>query len=379
MTRTWMAKRQRLTLGALVSVLAALTGCNNFFPPVNPVPPPSSSGDYAYVANFTANTVSGFSLSTGKLQSVPKSPLALGYQPVAMVVTPNNKFLYVAAPGTINLYTINSDGSLTAPSGGAGAAIANVVSMDISPDGKWLVALDSTPLMAQVDLFQIDSSTGALASLQPVTFAISNATIVPRMLRFAPSGSYVFAALGTAGDLVFSFNTTNGSLITVQQLPVGSSTSDNGLAVDAATVNLYIARSGNGGGVAVYNIGSGGKLNAVTGSPFDSGGQSYALAFDRTGKYLYAANRLNGTIYGYSVSAGPTLTALGGSPYTAGQQVTSLGVDSSGKYLMAASFGGRPDVSLYSFDAATPGKLVPADSSSPGRNPSGAIAVALTH
>ncbi|HZY63361.1 MAG TPA: beta-propeller fold lactonase family protein [Edaphobacter sp.] len=366
-------------LGALAVMLAVLTGCDNFFVPVKPVPPPSSSGDYAYVANYTTSTVSGFSLSAGTLKSVPNSPLGLGYQPVAMAVTPNNKYLYVAAPGTINVYTINSDGSLTAPSGGAGVAVANVVSMDISPDGKWLLALDSTPLAATVDQFQINSSTGGLAPASPVSYAIPNVTIVPKMLRIAPNGALVFAALGTGGDLVFSFDTTSGALITEQQLNVGGSTSDNGLAVDSTSTNLYIARSGNGGGVAVYSIGASGKLNAVKGSPFDSGGQAYSIAFDHTGKYVYAANRQNGTIYGYSIGIGPTLTALDGSPYASGQQVTSLGADNSGKYLVAASFAGKPDVSLYGFDTTTAGKLVQADSSSPGRNPSGAIAVALTH
>ena len=77
---------------------------------------------------------------------MPSSPLALGYTPLAMAVTRDNKFLYVAALGNINVYTINSDGSLTAASGGTGVAIANVVSMDVSPDGQWLLALDGTTL-----------------------------------------------------------------------------------------------------------------------------------------------------------------------------------------------------------------------------------------
>ncbi len=50
----------------------------------------------------------------------------------------------------------------------------------------------------------------------------------------------------------------------------------------------------------MFKIGTGGALNEIAGSPFASGGQAYSVALDNTGKYAYAANRLNGTIYGYS-------------------------------------------------------------------------------
>lgn len=360
------------------SAISVLTGCDGFFVPVVPVPP-GTTGNYAYVANSATNSITGFSLGTGTLKNVPNSPVSLGYSPQAIVVTRNNKFLYVAGPGTISAYTINSDGSLTSVSKSGGVVLANVVSMDVSPDGQWLLALDSTPLTAQIDEFQIDSTTGALAAAAPTAFPIPNATIVPKMLRISPNGLLVFAALGTAGDLVYNFDTSNGALFNSQQLSVGNATSDNGLAVDSATTKLYIARSGTDGGVAVYNIGTAGALNPVRGSPFASGGQSYSVVLDSTGKYAYAANRLNGTIYGYSVATGGGLAALDGSPYKSGAQVISLGLDSSGKYLLAAAFGGTPDLSMYSFDTTTPGKLILASSAATGTAPTGAIAVALTH
>jgi 6-phosphogluconolactonase len=362
----------------LAGAVTALTGCDGFFVPVVPVPP-GTTGNYAYVANSAKNSLSGFSLGTGTLKGVPNSPFSLGYSPQAIVVTRNNKFLYVAGPGTISVYTINSDGSLASVSGSGGVTLANVVSMDVTPDGKWLLALDATPLTAQIDEFQIDSTTGALAAAAPTAFPIPNVTIVPTMLRISPNGLLVFAALGTGGDLVYNFDTSNGALFNSQQLTVGNATSDNGLAVDSATTKLYIARSGTGGGVAVYNVGTAGALNPVRGSPFASGGQAFSVALDNTGKYAYAANRLDGTIYGYSVATGGGLAALGGSPYKSGSQVISLGMDSSGKYLLAAAFGGAPDLSMYSFDTATPGKLILASSAATGTSPSGAIAVALTH
>jgi Uncharacterized conserved protein len=185
-----------------------LTGCDGFFPPVVPVPP-GSTGNYVYVANATGTTasgsnaatgtVTGFAVGTATLTAVPSSPLVLGYIPVAMAVTRNNKFLYVATQGNINAYTINSDGSLSASSSGTGVAIVNVVSMDVSPDGQWLVALDGNTLQAQVDVFQINTTTGALAAVSNGTLAIPNAVINPRMVKISPNGAYIFAALGTEG------------------------------------------------------------------------------------------------------------------------------------------------------------------------------------
>jgi 6-phosphogluconolactonase (cycloisomerase 2 family) len=211
-------------------------------------------------------------------------------------------------------------------------------------------------------------------------YSVQNAAVAPKAIRVAPNGALVFAALGSGGDIVFTLNTTSGALVNSQTLaPTSTTTSDNGLAIDSTTSHLYIARSGTSGGVAVYTIGSGGVLNSVNGSPFAAGAQTMSVVLDTTGKYVYAANRGDNTISGYSIGTSSTLSALSGSPYASGSQVTSLGVDKSGKYLLAAAFGGSPDLSMYSFDTAVPGKLNLATSTATGTGSTGATAVALTH
>jgi 6-phosphogluconolactonase len=94
---------------------------------------------------------------------------------------------------------------------------------------------------------------------------------------------------------------------------------------------------------------------------------------------VYVSNSTDGTISGYTIGTGAALTALTGSPYAAGKLVRSLGLDRTGKYLLAASFGGSPDLSMYSFDAVTAGKLNLATSTATGTGTNAAIAVALTH
>jgi len=377
MSKRRVAGVRQLACAIFAVAAMALTGCDGFFVPNTPVPP-VTTGNYVYVANSATNSLTGFAVGTGKLTAVPGSPVALQYTPVAMAISRSNKFLYVSSVGSINVYSIGSNGSLTATTG-TGVTAINVTSMDVSPDGQWLLALGGTSVLAQINVYQINASTGALTLANTGQTSVANAVIVPRMVRISPSGMLVFAALGTGGDVVFNFDTATGTLFNSQNLAVSATTSDNGLAVDNATANLYIARSGTGGGVRVFKIGTGGSLSEIARSPFASGGQAYTVVLDSTGKYAYAVNRLNSTIYGYAIGTGGGLTALDGSPYGSGTQVTSLDIDSTSKYLLAAASGGTPDLSMYSFDTTTPGKLIPAASVNMGTSPAGSVFVVAMH
>jgi 6-phosphogluconolactonase (cycloisomerase 2 family) len=372
---------------AVAMVLPVFTGCGGFFPPINGGGGGGggSTGNRVYVANQTAGSIGAFTIgTTGTLTAVTNSPVTVGFQPLSMVVTPNNSLLYVGAATGVFVFFINSDGSLTTPGTGSQPAGVLATAMAVSPDGQWLIVLDGTT--QQLDIFQINSSTGALTSLsQPATYSINSGVWQPSDIRISADGTLIFAALGTAGDVVFTFNATNGVATSSQNLGTGNTaTGDFGLAVSPKTTYLYIARSGTNGGVAVYSIGSGGALSPVNGTPFAAGSGTFAVALDNTGTYVYAANRTDGSISGYTIVPGATTAALSlaplnGSPYASGIGVHSLGLDSTGKYLLAAANGGSPDLAMYSFDIAVPGKLDPATSVATGVDPAGAVALALTH
>ncbi len=383
-----MERRRSLQRCAVIAVVLALpvfTGCGDFFPPINGGGSGGgSTSNRVYIANQAANSIGGFAIGTGTLAAVNNSPLATAYKPLSMVVTPNNALLYVGSSAGIFVYFINSDGSLRAPSTGSQPAGVFAPALTVSPDGQWLIALDGTT--QQLDIFQINASTGGLTSVNaPATYSTTSGTWQPSDVRVSPDGTLIFAALGTAGDVVFTFNTTSGVATSSQGLSTGNAqTGDYGLAVSAKTAYLYIARSGTNGGVAVYSIGSGGTLTPVTGTPFAAGSGTFSVALDSTGTYVYAANRTDGTISGFTIVpsttvSGLSLTPLTGSPYTSGSGVQSVGIDSTNKYLLAAAVGGAPDLTMYSFDITVPGKLIPATSVATGVDPAGAVALALTH
>jgi 6-phosphogluconolactonase len=369
----------RRAVAAAVLCLAA--GCSGFF-----VYPGStgnggggsnSTGDYVYVANAATANIAGFSVGTGTLTTVANSPYPLAASPTAMVVNPANTVLYVAAGTSIYAYGIQASGLLNALNGGLPLAAASVAAMDISPDGRWLLALDSTG----IDVFQINVSTGGLTPGQTIGYPVNSPQ--PKSIEVAPNALFVFAALGTAGDLSFQFNNATGALSSPTALPEPTNlNSDNGLAVDANSAYLYIARSGTAGGLAVYAIGLGGAIgpsSQVTGSPVATGGGPFSVTLNKGGTDIYVANRTDGTISGFSIGSSGALTALSGSPYSSGLGVTSLAIDNSGNNLLAAASGGSPDLSLYTFDSATAGKLDPPAPYATGTDPTVAIAIAATH
>lgn len=360
----------------LLMLLLVLIGCGDFFIDESHGGG-ASTGNHVYIANSSTNTVAGYTIGTGKLTAVSGSPLSVGYSPTALAITPSNTFLYVAGPGAIYVYTINSDGSLKASSSGAAVAIVNVASIDVSPDGKWLFGLDNT--QTTLDQFQINTSTGALSSVAATPYAVTNAVVVPKMVRVAPTGNFVFAALGTGGDYVFSLNTTTGAVVTAANITLGSAqTSDNALAIDSSGSHLYIARSGLNGGLAVYNIQASGLPTEISGSPFTTGAQPSAVQIDRSGKFLYTANRADGTITGFAIGSTGALATLAGSPYASGSQVISLAAEKTSTYILAGALGGSPDLSMYSIDTANPGKLILVTSTATGTDPAGVSEIAVT-
>ncbi len=366
------------TLAAIPLTLSLLlSGCNGFFFKETSTSTGTGTGtsavNYAFVANAGANSVTGFGISTtGALSALSGSPINLSTAPLALTVSRDNKYLWVGTVSQIFGFSISSTGTLTALNGGAAIANAFCADMQTTPDGKWLMVLDGTGV--SIDLFAINSD-GTLSPTGGAPFNPSG-TVVPRQVRIAPSGTFVVAAMGTAGDLVFAFNTTTGAFTELTQTLPPSLTSSNGIAIDSTGTYLYEARSGSSAGLVVSTIAANGTLTPTTSTVYPTGAQPFAVTLDSTGKYVYVANRGDSTITGYSIGTGAALTAVAGSPFSAGVAVTSLGTDSTGMWLLAASYSGSPDLALYGFDAVNAGRLYTVSSTATGTN---ASVVTLSH
>ena len=367
------------SLLALAS-LALATGCG-FFPGTtttsSTTTPSTTSADYVYVANQGTSTLSGFVIGSATLTGIGSVALSAGLTPTSVAVTRPNTFVYVGGACAISCYAIGTGGALAAVAAGGATALASFVSLDTSPDGKWLVALDS--LTTTIYVYGINASTGALTLNATPAYAVPGAgPVAPRSVRVSPNGAFIAVALGTGGDLVFPFNTATGVTGAGNNLAIGTAYTDNYADFDATSAYLLIARASSAGsGIATYSVNGSGGLTAVQ-ALAASGNAPYSLVQDSTGTYAYAVNRGDATISGYSFASG-TLTPLASSPYVSGSAVTALARDNSGKYILAAAAGGAPDLTLYGFDAVTPGKLDALATAVSGTDPATSVALATTH
>jgi 6-phosphogluconolactonase len=366
----------------LLAFVAGLNGCGFFVPVTSGTTTSGSStttGSTAYVANSGAKTVTGYTISsTGALSALSSASFTLPISPLTMAITPSNSFLYVGGVGGIYGFQVSSTGTLTALNSGNALIGESPFSLDVSPDGKWLFDLEADG--ATLNYYSINSSTGGISVASSVTYGVPNAVVLPHTVRVAPSGNFVAVALGTAGDLIFTFNTSTGALASASSIASGATTiSDNVAIFDSTSAFIYVARSGTSSGVAAYSLSSLGIPTAVASAPVTAGNLPYALQLSSTGAYLYCANRNDGTISAYTVSNG-ALTQVSGSPYTSGSLVSSLRLDSTGAYLLAASYGGGPDLGLYTIaTTGTSGGLSLTSSTTTGTDPVDAISVVTTH
>ena len=379
----------RVKLMAAALAMGLLAGCGGFFPPLTTTTSTSTtSGDYVYIVNQTTNSVSAFAVGPSALTSTNGSPVTLvgavaASSAASIAVSRQNTFVYVGGQGGIACFAIGSDGSLTPVTGSNLSSTGNFISLDTSPDGQWLVALDA--VNASINIYGINTATGLLtlngtATAYPLVMAGN--TSVAKAVRFASTGTYLGLALGTSGDVVYPFTTSTGVLGVGQEIQfnaTGTNTSDTALTFDATGAYLYVTRLVSGVGnsrVASYGI-----SNLGVPTPVDTvvtGDAPFSVMIDTSGTYLYTANRGSGNVSGYKIASG-VLTTLPGSPYASGLSATALVEDNTQKYVIAAAANGSNDYTMYSFDALLAGKLDAVSVGASGTDPAGSIAIAATH
>ena len=132
--------------GGLSIVQSVVTGNNPFGSGITP------NGKFLYVSNpepdpgFPNGSISGYAVNatTGLLTELPGSKFSVGTgnHPLAMAITPDSRYLYVAtrATNSVNGYRINANGSLSALAGSpfAVAGGTNGKALALTPDGKRL-------------------------------------------------------------------------------------------------------------------------------------------------------------------------------------------------------------------------------------------------
>jgi len=381
-----MAGIGRLAMCGVVALAVALglTGCGAFFVCEGKADCPTTggggtgTGDYAYVSNSSLGSayLNGYSLTSGTLVTATGFPFDLGYIPAAMAITPKNTYLYVASDsstGAIYGYSIGTGGALTALDSGVALVSENVASIDISPDGNWLFALDANGVT--MNEYSITSTTGLLKYAAPYTVnGDSTGTVSPRQVKFAPSGDFLVCALGQGGAEVFSFDTSTGVAAETTLISTGSASVGIN-AVDADSSG-YIYTSGTAG-LQVFSTDSSEKATLVSTTPYTTGAGPNSLVINTGNEYVYTGNETDGTLTGYTIGSAGALTAQTASPYTGPTTVAALGRDNSGTYIFAAGYSATSGFQVFQIGSS--GQLTATNTAASGTDTTVPIVMALTH
>lgn len=311
----------------------------------------SSNGFFAFVTNAGAsNTVTAFRVATdGRLLRVPSTqsnpnPAPVGMDPVALAISPNNQFVYVANRGsdTVTAFSIEDAGALMlAPQTGSATNPVSVQGdapscVTISPNGQFLYVSSSTS--NNVTVFQIGAS--GLLTLVPATGTnpnpVSTGGTAPKNIGMSPNGSSLYVA-NSGSNTLTAFQIGSNGLLTQVPTTAGNpnpisvgGTAPNGIIVSSNGQFLY---SANGGGnVTTFTIGGGGLLTLVPPSsgnlnPVPAGTNPVAVTLSPDGHVLFVANG-GGTVSSYTIATATGLLVpvnpLLGNPFRAGTSPSGI-------------------------------------------------------
>jgi 6-phosphogluconolactonase (cycloisomerase 2 family) len=385
--------------GLCCLLLLGLSGCGGFFVPQTSSGGTTNTGDYLYVANSNNTFFAGFGVaSTGALSVLSGSPYNNSVAAQSLAVNPANTFLYAGTTAGIFVYGINSNGSITVQNDGSVSADDIVATaMQVDSTGNYLLAVGiSTAQQVQaIGIYTIDTSTGLLTAVTGSPLALytgstSTPTVVaPTGLFITPNNAYVYASLGSLGVQVLTLG-SGGALAAgatpTLLAPLSTSTSpvDHETASDPNSDFLFVAETNTG--LRVFSIGAGGSLTEVSGSPYAVGTGPRAVSLDATGSYVYVANYGSNNISAFTLTAASgKLTAVAGSPFSSGGlQPIGIVNDNSKQFVAVINSGsngsgGDSDLQLFKFDATTDGKLDPVATATTGTDPTLPISIAATH
>ena len=379
-------------------LLLGLTGCD-FFVPQTSSGGTTNTGDYLYVGNGNNTNIAGFGVSSaGALSVLAGSPYNNGVAAPSLTVNPANTFLYAGTTNGIYVYAINSNGSLTVQNSG-NAAAQDVVptAMQVDSTGGFLLAAGiGTSIGAQaIGIYSIDPTTGLLTAVtgSPLPLYTGTATtptvVTPTAMLITPNNSYVYVSLGPLGVQVLTLG-SGGALSTgtaptfLPPLSTSTTPADYGAASNPTSTFLFVAEINTG--LREFSIGTAGALNAVSGSPYAVGTGPTGVLLDPTGSYVYVANKGSNNISAFTLtSASGKLTAVAGSPFSSGGLLPiSMVNDNTKQYVAVINSGsngatGNNDLQLFKFDATTDGKLDPVSNATTGTDPTAPQSLAASH
>ncbi|MGV9244893.1 YVTN family beta-propeller repeat protein [Streptomyces sp. NPDC003710] len=269
-------------LRVCMAVLAVLAGLA--LPVGASSPARAATNGNAYVANYTAGTVTVIDTTTNTVSTT----IPVGANPDSIAITPDNARAYVANRGSNSVSVIDTTTNTvgTTITGFTGGPQGIVV----APDGLRAYVITFSGLV-----YVIDTATNTIVGA-PITLA-SGAD--PRFLAVTPDSMFVYVTELGLGQVQVIDATTNSISTTITGF-----TQPTGIAFTPDGLRAYVADFG-ANSVSVIDT----TTNTIVGGPISVGANPYGLAITPDGTQVYASNVNDGTVTAIDVGTNtPTAT-----------------------------------------------------------------------
>jgi 6-phosphogluconolactonase (cycloisomerase 2 family) len=233
----------------------------------------NSAGTRLFAADFVSNNVAVFDIaSNGALTLVLAAPFAVAAGPLDLEIDSANSLLFASHNGgSVGVYTIAGSGSLSPIIGSPFLAAGGERGLDVNAAATRLYVADST--VNTVSGFNIGGG-GTLTAVAGSPFA---AGTEPTGVLFHPSLDVLYVSNDMSNDVsAYTITPATGTLTPLGGSPFSAGSNGTaGMVIDSKSNRLFAVNGGSnpspGRSVSVFDIGAGGALTAVAGSPFSTG------------------------------------------------------------------------------------------------------------
>jgi len=286
---------------------------------------------FAYVVNANngaSGSIGGYTVDSynGSLSGASGAePSITG--PASIAAHPNNKLVYVGnQSGTIGVYAVNRDaGNLSTGAGSTVSVGAATSWIGVTSDGKYLYTF--VPSTKQVVPYSVNSSSGALTALTPVTLDGT-----PARGFISPNLKFVYATLGTAGTEILSIG-SDGNLTKSKTVAVAPCASVSAIVLDPQNRYAFVADGSGSGGVCNYKVNAAtGDLTLITPTMYAGGSGAVAIALNPATTVLLVANSVSNNVSFFLIGGDGSLGQGPGTPLAAGQSPSDVVIDPAGSF-----------------------------------------------
>lgn len=326
----------------------------------------SNTVDFVYVASAAANPGNIYAYASdgesGALTQIKGSPFPAGRNPIALLTSPNNKYVYALNhdDNTITEYAAGSDGTLFAQNTYNPKSGTNPNGMALSPDGKTLYVVEAYGLgPGNIPYSATTPGIGAL-----VTFAVNANGTLGAENAYPTCNNPVAVSAVADGKSVYVVDDPAGQLTSL----IDTVAEQNRGATGSATVTYPAVGNCSGGTGAVgqissYVVNADGTLSDGAGSPFRAGVAPVGIATDPTSRFAYVIDYRQNQVLSFAIQPSGGLEPLVVSTTTTGNLPSAITIDPRGKFIYVSNYSSGT-VSGYEINGNTgiPSSLVGAGS-----------------